>query len=143
MGNLLETNEPWESLEFLKLIHEWRENFDEHTSGALKDAVVLCFDQRRVQALVKLIVQGDQETRRSILQMFNSLHLEAATRELALMLGWEVPPGRRGRRAAVPSRNARDTISSFCSRCDFRNSTGKDRTVFENCFARTCLVPAQ
>lgn len=91
MGNLLETNQPWESLEFLRLIHEWRENFDDSISAALKDAVVECFDHRRIANLVKLIIQSDQETRRAILQMFNSLHLDSATKELALMLGWDVP----------------------------------------------------
>lgn len=92
MGTLLETNEPWESLEFLKLIHEWRENFEQQTSSELKDTVVDCFDQRRIQSLIKQLIESDQSTRRSILQMFNSLHLDAATRALATMIEWDIPP---------------------------------------------------
>ncbi len=95
MGTLLETNEPWESLEFLKLIHAWREQFDDETTELLKNAVVECFTQRRVQLLIKLISTGTTEVRRAVLQMLNALHLNEASLELARMLAWDLDDEKR------------------------------------------------
>ena len=91
MGALLETKEPWDCLDFLKLIHQWREGFDEATTDQLKLVVTECFSQRRISGLIKLIATGEPEARRSILQMFNALHLDAANRDLMQMLAWDLP----------------------------------------------------
>ncbi len=90
MGTLLETQHPWESLEFLKLIHEWRENFDGATTDALKEVVAECFTHRRLGVMLKMVAGQDASVRRSILQMFNALHLNSASEELVRMLGWDV-----------------------------------------------------
>lgn len=91
MGALLETKSPWECLDFLKLIHQWREGFDTATTDQLKLVVAECFTQRRIAQLIKLIATGDVEQRRSIMQMFNALHLDSANRDLVQMLAWELP----------------------------------------------------
>ena len=90
MGGLLETNQPWESLEFLKLIHQWREKFDATTAEALKNAVQECFTNRRLMQMMKLITHGAPEVRRAVLQMLNALHLDEASPDLARMLGWDL-----------------------------------------------------
>lgn len=90
MGALLETSRPWESLELLKLIHQWRDGFDESTTEMLKDVVQRCFTQRRLQSMMKIVASEDARGRRSILQMFNALHLDDASIELARMLAWDL-----------------------------------------------------
>lgn len=91
MGALLETKSPWESLDFLKLIHQWREGFDPTTTEQLKEVVAHCFTPKRIAQLIKLLATGDATQRRSILQMFNALHLDAANRDLVQMLAWDLP----------------------------------------------------
>lgn len=90
MGTLLETQRPWESLEFLKLIHEWRENFDEAITAGLKNVVVDCFTTRRLSQMIKMVATADARVRRAILQMFNALHLQSASEELVRLLDWDV-----------------------------------------------------
>lgn len=90
MGELLETREPWESLSMLKIIHQWRDGFDEATTEQLKTVVQDCFTTRRIQFMMKLINGKDRNVRRSILQMFNALHLDDASVELARMVGWDL-----------------------------------------------------
>jgi hypothetical protein len=90
MGGLLETDQPWEALEFLKLIHQWRDKFDDVTSEELKQVVQECFTTRRIQRMLKLVASDDTRARRAILQMFNALHLKDAARELAMMVGWDL-----------------------------------------------------
>ncbi len=92
MGSLLETMQPWEALSFLKIIHVWREKFDEATTISLKDAVAGSFDSRRIQTLIKMIAIAEPDVRRAILQMFNALHLDSASEELVRLLGWDVKP---------------------------------------------------
>ena len=92
MGTLLETNAPWESLEFLKLIHAWRDALPPETTTALKHEVTECFTSRRLGSLTKMVVGGDTQTRRSILQMFNALNLDEATVQLTHAIGWDLEP---------------------------------------------------
>lgn len=95
MGELLETDEPWEALTFLKIIHQWRDKFQSQVSGELKDIVKECFTKHRVQILVKQVANSDKKERRAILQMLNALHLEDADRGLAEVLAWELDEGAR------------------------------------------------
>lgn len=90
MGTLLETMQPWEALSFLKIIHVWREKFDERTTDSLKLAVSAAFGHRRIQTMIKLIAIAEPKVRRAILQMFNALHLDEASEELVRLLGWDV-----------------------------------------------------
>lgn len=92
MGSLLETMQPWEALSFLKIIHVWREKFDQETTMSLKDAVAGSFDNRRLQSLIKMIAIAEPDVRRAILTMFNALHLDEASEELSRLLGWDVKP---------------------------------------------------
>lgn len=90
LGTLLETQRPWESLEFLKLIHEWRENFDGRVTEDLKRVVSECFTPRRMALMIKMASSNDAAVRRSILQMFNALNLQSASGELARSLAWDL-----------------------------------------------------
>ncbi|RAL25471.1 hypothetical protein DL240_04465 [Lujinxingia litoralis] len=90
MGALLETNAPWEALSFLKLIHRWRDKFQVEVAGELKEAVKECFTQTRIHALNKQVATAGQGPRRAILQMYNALHLEAASEGLIEVLGWDL-----------------------------------------------------
>jgi hypothetical protein len=90
MGALLETNEPWEALSFLKLIHHWRDKFQPEVAGELKDTVRECFSPRRVSMLIKQVASSEKGPRRAILQMFNALGLEEASSGLVELLGWEI-----------------------------------------------------
>ncbi len=90
MGTLLETQQPWESLEFLKLIHEWRTNFDQSVTEELKREVSECFSQRRLAGMIKMVATAEPGVRRAILQMFNALNLSQASGELAKTLSWDL-----------------------------------------------------
>jgi hypothetical protein len=90
MGTLLETQRPWESLEFLKLIHEWRANFDQLVTEDLKRVVSECFTQRRLSGMIKMVATSEPPVRRAILQMFNALNLGQASGELAKTLAWDL-----------------------------------------------------
>ncbi len=90
MGSLLETDEPWEALSFLKLIHAWRDRFAPEVTGELKATVKDCFTQKRMNGLVKKVATGDSRQRRAILKMFDALHLEKASMNLVTVLGWEL-----------------------------------------------------
>ncbi len=90
MGELLETNEPWEALSFLKLIHQWRDKFQPSVAGELKEVVRECFSERRIHLLVKQLSQSDKSGRRAILQMFDALKLNQASTALAELLAWEL-----------------------------------------------------
>ncbi|MFU8805184.1 MAG: hypothetical protein ACNA8W_15320 [Bradymonadaceae bacterium] len=90
MGSLLETDSPWETLAFLKIMHEWRDKFGPEVADELKEAVKSAFSEQRLQGLIKQVAVGDAGARRSILQMFNALHLEEATGELVNLLGWNL-----------------------------------------------------
>jgi len=90
MGTLLETQRPWESLEFLKLIHEWRVNFDQLVTEDLKRVVSECFTQRRLAGMIKMVATSEPSVRRAILQMFNALNLGQASGELAKTLAWDL-----------------------------------------------------
>lgn len=91
MGTLLETQHPWESLEFLKLIHEWRDKFDGPVTGELKSVVAECFTGRRLALMIKMVATAPPDVRRAILQMFNALHLGPASTELVRLLAWDIP----------------------------------------------------
>ncbi|MBA2661477.1 MAG: hypothetical protein H0U74_04235 [Bradymonadaceae bacterium] len=90
MGALLGTMHPWETLSFLKIIHSWRDKFGPEVADELKEVVKSCFNERRIQLLVKNISISDQSSRRAILQMFNALHLDVASPALVELLGWEI-----------------------------------------------------
>lgn len=90
MGMLLETEQPWEALSFLKLIHHWRDKFQPEVAGELKDIVKESFTPRRVQLLVKKASTSDKGARRAILQMFNALHLDDASQGLAELMAWDI-----------------------------------------------------
>ncbi|MEZ4462354.1 MAG: hypothetical protein R3E66_22040 [bacterium] len=104
MGTLLETQRPWESLEFLKLIHEWRENFDAAVTEDLKSVVASCFTPRRLGMMIKMVASSDADVRRAILQMFNALNLNNANGEPARMLAWDPERRRATGRLALPRR---------------------------------------
>ncbi|MGM0556752.1 MAG: hypothetical protein ACQEVA_10280 [Myxococcota bacterium] len=90
MGSLLETDEPWEALSFLKLIHAWRDKFADEVSGELKNIVRDCFTIQRVNSLLRQISEADKGPRRAILQMFDALSLEKASRGLVQLLDWDL-----------------------------------------------------
>jgi hypothetical protein len=90
MDTLLGTDEPWEALTFLKIIHAWRDRFAPEVAQELKDIVSACFGRRRVLDLVRQTARADKARRRAILQMFNALHLEEASAELVRSLGWDL-----------------------------------------------------
>ena len=90
MGALLETDEPWEALSFLKIIHAWRDKFADEVTGELKAVVKDCFTSTRINQLLKQIASGDARQRRSILQMFDALHLEKANAHLVGLIGWDL-----------------------------------------------------
>ncbi|MFW5967422.1 MAG: hypothetical protein ACOCV2_07885 [Persicimonas sp.] len=90
MGALLETDEPWEALNFLKIIHAWRDRFDPEVSDQLKVAVKDCFTQQRMNGLIKQVATGEERSRRAILQMFDALQLESAPMDLVAVLGWDL-----------------------------------------------------
>ncbi len=90
MGALLETKQPWECLDFLKLIHQWREGFDDATSEQLKSVVAECFTAKRIAQLIKLLATGGDTQRRSILQMFNALQFDSVNRDIIQMLAWSL-----------------------------------------------------
>ena len=90
MGELLETNEPWEALSFLKLIHQWRDKFQPQVAGQLKEVVRDCFTDQRIQKLVKQVANSETGARRAILQMFDALGLDKPSKDLAELLAWEL-----------------------------------------------------
>lgn len=90
MGSLVEGDEPWEALSFLKLIHAWRDRFAPEVTGELKAIVKDCFTQKRMNGLVKQVATSEKRTRRAILQMFDALHLEKASMNLVTVLGWDL-----------------------------------------------------
>lgn len=90
MGELLETEEPWEALAFLKLIHQWRDKFQDEVAGELKAVVRDCFTDQRIHLLVKQVADSEADARRSILQMFDALSLEKASEQLVELLAWEL-----------------------------------------------------
>lgn len=96
MSELLRTEQPWEALTFLKIIHRWRDKFASEVSGELKSVVAECFDRRRIQELVRKATIADTKERRMILQMFNALHLDSATEQLAYVVGWNLEEEARG-----------------------------------------------
>lgn len=92
MSALLQTHEPWDVLHLLRLMHEWRERFAPEVAEELKSEMAACFNTRRIQSLVREVNSPDTARRRGVLQMFNALHLDAASAELARMLGWDLAP---------------------------------------------------
>jgi hypothetical protein len=90
MGSLLETDEPWEALNFLKLIHAWRDKFADEVAGELKNVVRECFTIQRVNSLLRQISEAEKDSRRSILQMFDALNLDKASRGLVQLLEWDL-----------------------------------------------------
>jgi hypothetical protein len=90
MGSLLETDQPWEALSFLKLIHAWRDKFADEVSGELKNIVRDCFTIRRVNSLLRQISEAEKGPRRAILQMFDALSLDKASRGLVQLLDWDL-----------------------------------------------------
>ena len=90
MTRLLQTEKPWEALIFLKLIHQWRDRFAPEVAQELKEIVQASFERRRIQEIVRQATASGRKERRMILQMFNALHLDAAARAVAVMVGWEM-----------------------------------------------------
>ena len=90
MGALLETDEPWEALKFLKLIHRWRDKFQPQVAGELKAIVRDCFTEQRIQKLVKQLADSETRGRRAILQMFDALNLEHPSKQLTGLLAWDL-----------------------------------------------------
>lgn len=90
MAALLATDQPWEALTFLKLIHHWRDKFAPEVANELKNIVSQCFDRRRNQELVRQALQAETKERRMILQMFNALHLDEPSASLAQVVGWDI-----------------------------------------------------
>lgn len=90
MSELIETPQPWEALTFLKIIHQWRDKFDPAVTQDLKSVVSLCFNLRNIQNLIRQVTQASTKERRMILQMFDALHLDEATEQMALVVGWNM-----------------------------------------------------
>lgn len=90
MSQLLSTQQPWEALTFLKIIHQWRDKFAPEISDALKNIVTQAFEHSTIHQLVRQCVEANQKPRRMILQMFNALHLESASEALAQTLMWDI-----------------------------------------------------
>lgn len=90
MSELIETPQPWEALTFLKIIHQWRDKFDPAVTQDLKSVVALCFNVRNIQNLIRQVTQASTKERRMILQMFDALHLDEATEQMALVVGWNM-----------------------------------------------------
>lgn len=90
MSELIETAQPWEAFTFLRIIHQWRDKFDPEVTQDLKSVVALSFNTRNVQNLVRQVTQAPSRERRMILQMFNALHLDEATEQMALVVGWNM-----------------------------------------------------
>lgn len=90
MSALLTTDQPWEALTFLKLIHTWRDQFEQDVIIGLKDVVQSCFTERQIQELLRLVTREGRKERRMILQMLNALHLEDATGHLVRTVGWDL-----------------------------------------------------
>ncbi len=111
MGELLETEEPWEALSFLKLIHQWRDKFQKEVAGELKEVVKECFTTQRVQALAKQAAIAEKGPRRAILQMFNALHLEGAPMELARLLALNLEEDARSDLLLYVEKQARQDLS--------------------------------
>ncbi len=90
MGELLETDEPWEALNFLKLIHQWRDKFQPQVAGELKEVVRDCFTEQRIQLMTKQVANSEPKARRAILQMFDALDLVKADVEVVKLLAWQL-----------------------------------------------------
>ena len=90
MGALLGTDQPWEALTFLKIIHQWRDKFAPEVANELKAVVSDSFTTHRNLQLVRQALQADTRERRMILQMFNALHLEEPSANLARVIGWDI-----------------------------------------------------
>ncbi len=95
MGQLLETEEPWEALAFLKLIHRWRDKFQPQVAGELKQVVRRAFSEERIRKMAKKVAKQDKKGRRAILQMFDALGLQQANAPVAELLAWELDDGAR------------------------------------------------
>lgn len=95
MGALVETDEPWEALSFLRIIHAWRDRFAPEVSEDLKSVVRDCFTQARLNGLLKMVATGDKAQRRAVLKMFDALRLTKATLSIATVLGWQLDASTR------------------------------------------------
>jgi hypothetical protein len=64
MGNLMEqlldSDSPWEGYPFLKLVHNWRNRFDDDIIYALQQEIKRTFNEDRVQELIRHLVQLDK-----------------------------------------------------------------------------------
>ncbi len=90
MGQLLETEEPWEALAFLKLIHRWRDKFQPQVAGELKTVVRESFTEERIRGMAKQVARSERKGRRAILQMYDALGLTEANQPVAELLAWEL-----------------------------------------------------
>ena len=100
MSALLTTDQPWEALTFLKLIHTWRDQFEQDVIIGLKDVVQSCFTERQIQELLRLVTREGRKERPG------ASVVPAATRHHA-----SAPPnmirGRGVSRSSRPSRSGR------------------------------------
>lgn len=90
MGELVQGEQPWEALQFLRIIHAWRDRFAPQIMEDLKTVVRDCFTHARLNALVKTVASGPKTQRRAVLQMLDALHLNKAALNLVSVLGWEL-----------------------------------------------------
>lgn len=90
MGELVQGDEPWEALQFLRIIHAWRDRFAPQIMEDLKAVVRDCFTHTRLNALVKTVASGPKAQRRAVLQMLDALHLSKAALNLVSVLGWDL-----------------------------------------------------
>ncbi len=90
MSELIDTAQPWEAFTFLRIIHQWRDKFDPEVTQDLKSVVALCFNTRNIQNLVRQVTQAESRERRMLLQMFNALHIDEATEQMAQVVGWKM-----------------------------------------------------
>lgn len=95
MSQLLETEQPWEALTFLKIIHHWRDKFAPEVTHELKEIVSNSFNRQTIQELTRQSISTGKRQRRMILQMFNALHLEEASTSLARVVAWDIDPEAR------------------------------------------------
>lgn len=85
---LLDSDEPWDALAFLKIIHRWRDDFDGEVVQRLRDDLRTHLTDQRIGELVEEVASAQRDARQAILQLFNALSLDEASRQLVTLLEW-------------------------------------------------------
>jgi hypothetical protein len=90
LSRLLESDQPWESLSFLKTLHRWRDDFDDEVTTRLRTIVEDRMAGERLDQLVERIASEERDVRQSILHLFHALDLEEASGQLVGLLEFEL-----------------------------------------------------